>query len=174
MSDAPIRTETVDEGGGPFEIIHVPNKLAEKVGPVAIDPARLKKAQEAVAKLSEAYPERLAAEARVVRDAWETLRANPEDEESIKLLRRQLHDIKGQAATFGFPLATEIASAIRGLVAAGMTGIPKGPDVIDAHVNALAVIANDRLKDDGGPAGRALVSGLQQARDKIGFNLLDE
>ncbi len=167
MSATPI------DGDG-CEIIHVPNRLAEKVGPISVDPVRLKKAEEAVAKLAELYPERLVAEVRVVRETWETLRADPEDEDAARRLRRCIHDIKGQAATFSFPLATEIASAIRGLVAAGMTGIPKGPDVIDAHVNALAVIANDRLKDDGGPAGRALVAGLLQAREKIGFNLLDE
>jgi hypothetical protein len=161
-------------GGEDCEIIHVPNRLAEKVGPISVDPVRLKKAEEAVAKLAELYPERLVAEVRLVRETWETLRANPEDEDAARRLRRCIHDIKGQAATFSYPLATEIASAIRGLVAAGMTGIPKGPDVIDAHVNALAVIANERLMQDGGPAGQALVSGLRQAREKIGFNLLDE
>jgi hypothetical protein len=167
MSETPI-------GGDDCEIIHVPNRLAEKVGPISMDPVRLKKAEEAVAKLAELYPERLVAEVRLVRQTWETLRANPEDEEAARRLRRCIHDIKGQAATFSYPLATEIASAIRGLVAAGMTAMPKGPDVIEAHVDALAVVANERITRDGGPAGSALVAGLRQAREKIGFNLLDE
>jgi hypothetical protein len=153
----------------PVEIIHVPNKLAEKVrGRLTVDPKKLEKAQAIVASLAAEYVPRLAEEARCINARW---REGVADADGLHHLHRLAHDIKGQGTTFGYPLATEVAGALCKLFSSDILERPKARDVIEAHIAALVAIAAEQLAGDGGPIGAALVQGLRQTREKLGLDV---
>ncbi|MBI3445790.1 MAG: Hpt domain-containing protein [Magnetospirillum sp.] len=70
------------------------------------------------------------------------------------------HDMKGQAATFGYPLVTELGNRLCRLIEASPH--PDGEQLarLQALVAALAQIIATRLGGDGGETGRALLEGL--------------
>jgi hypothetical protein len=148
----------------PVEIIHRPNKLAKKVGRITLDPAKLAKAQKAVEALAADYPPQLLQEARRIS---ELCKRGGFDEEALRHLHKLAHDVKGQATTFGYPLATAVGGALCRLFAPEVLEKPIARQVIDAHVAALVAIATERLAGDGGPVGAALLDGLLKTRRKV-------
>lgn len=73
------------------------------------------------------------------------------------------HDIKGQGATFGYPLMTDVAAYLCERIksnsgnfdAAQMTFIKK-------HIDALEYILNEKITGTGGDKGAALMADLAQ------------
>jgi chemotaxis protein histidine kinase CheA len=152
----------------PTEIIHVPNKLSAKLkGRLAIDPAKLEKAQAIVASLAADYLPRLAEEARQISARW---KEGAQDDAALHQLHKAAHDIKGQGTTFGYPLATEVAAALCRLFKPEILAQPMARNVIEAHIAALVAIAAEQLAGDGGPVGKVLVEGLRQTREKLGLD----
>jgi HPt (histidine-containing phosphotransfer) domain-containing protein len=151
----------------PVEIIHLPNRLGKKVGRVTLDPEKLAKAQAVVAALAQDYLPRLLEDTRNLAARWkETAGAS----ESLDQLHRMAHDIKGQGSTFGYPLATAVASALCKLFTSDIFAHPKARDVVDAHIAALVGIASEPITGDGGPVGAALIEGLRKTREKLGLD----
>ena len=69
------------------------------------------------------------------------------DQDARAALFRAGHDIKGQAATFEFPLIARVATSLCKLIDAldAPDSIPLG--LIDAHVAAIRIIFRDKIKD---------------------------
>jgi hypothetical protein len=151
----------------PVEIIHRPNDLAKKVGRVALDPEKLKKAQAVVAALAEDYLPRLLEDTRRLASGW---KESARDRQGLDQLHRMAHDIKGQGTTFGYPLATAVAGALCKLFTSDIFAHPKAREVVDAHVAALVAIASEPITGDGGAVGAALIEGLRQTREKLGLD----
>jgi hypothetical protein len=164
------RTETRNDGGGDYLVIHRPNTLRQKVGKVGVDPAALERAEAALKQLAEHYPAVLAESAKAAQAAWSAWRGALADEALKQSLAVIAHDIRGQAGSFGYPLATEVARSL-GIVLRNDAGrIEALVPVIDAHIGALAVIAARAITDDGGSAGAELMAGLRLTLEKFGLN----
>jgi hypothetical protein len=164
------RTETKNDGGGDYLVIHRPNTLRQKVGRVAIDPEVLARAEAALKALAVGYPEVLAASAKAAQSAWAEWRPALADAALKTRLQVIAHDVRGQAGSFGYPLATEVARSLgivlRNDAAKMATLVP----VIDAHIGALNAIASRAISDDGGALGAELIAGLRLTLEKFGLD----
>jgi len=120
-----------------------------------LDPAALANAEAAVARLAAAYLSWAEADIRALTACFARLEA-ASSPDTLAELFAVAHDMKGQGATFGYPLVTRIAQAL-------CRRIEQDPDAvaaIGAHVAALARVVGDRLMDDGGEVGRRLLEDL--------------
>ncbi|WP_419903411.1 hypothetical protein [Kiloniella sp.] len=77
------------------------------------------------------------------------------------------HNIKGQAATFNFPLLTSAAKSLCHFIQEDETAAGKRLDLVEAHVDAMKIIITQRIKGSGGKVGRGLITALEQAVAKI-------
>jgi len=123
-----------------------------------IDPEAMARAEAALTNLSSSYLEWVAADLRALTERFALLEIQPEARaEHLRALFTIVHDMKGQATTFGYPLVTRIGSALCRLIESeGDVTVA----VIGAHVDALTKVVNQRLRDDGGDDGRRLLESL--------------
>ncbi len=79
--------------------------------------------------------------------------------ESLSVLFRLAHDLKGQGRSFGFDLLTDVAASLcKLLVNLGKTEPNAWRfQAIDMHVRSIQLIAGKKIKGDGGPLGRELL-----------------
>lgn len=123
-----------------------------------LDPSAVERAHTALAARARRYPDTVLAEA----DSLEAeLRASGDDpggpRAHLGALAGIAHDMRGQGASYGYPLVTKIAASLSDYASAG----GDEPEVIAAHIDALRAVAAGRLTGDGGPAGRELVDALR-------------
>jgi chemotaxis protein histidine kinase CheA len=110
-------------------------------------------AEESLAKLRQEFPAWM---------AWEYYRTGAAD--GTKLLFRKVHDMRGQAATFGFPLAGRAADNLCKL----MDALQKVPDdIIEAHIQTIRVIIREHVNVEDHPLGVAMVRSLEGLGDGI-------
>ena len=76
------------------------------------------------------------------------------------------HDMKGQGVTFGYPLATEIAGLICLLLVRRPHLDAAVLKIVQAHVNGLGVVLEQKFTGDGGPLGRQLVDRLRRLAER--------
>jgi hypothetical protein len=165
-----FRTETKNDGGGDYLVIHQPNALRQKIGRIAVDPAALERAEAALRVIAATYPAELARNAKTAQAAWEAWR-DAIDNEALKTpLVVVVHDIKGQAGGLGFPLATEVARSLGIVLRNEAAKIAALRPVIDAHIGALNAIASQAITDDGGQIGADLIAGLRRSLEKFGLD----
>jgi len=151
------------------KFINPPNTLAKVktgAGRGRIDPKLLARAEAALSKMEEGYPDWAAQEV----EGLETVltEAQVEGANSDALLRRMFRhalDLKGQGGTFGFRLITEIADSLAGYVEPPPELTPRVVEIIQAHIDALHAVIGGGIKGDGGDAGRGIVEALYLLTD---------
>jgi chemotaxis protein histidine kinase CheA len=89
---------------------------------------------------------------------------------SLDELNLCAHDLKGLAATYGYPLITSIAASLCRLIEtdAGKAIARTQPDLVEAHVDAARAAQRDRIKSVESPVGRALLAALEARVDALG------
>jgi hypothetical protein len=80
----------------------------------------------------------------------------------LQALQRVAHDMRGQGASFGYPLITHIADAL-----CRYLGRPVDTSAIDlavcaVHVDALRAIIQHEITGDGGKLGQNIVDGVNR------------
>ncbi|MGD9815117.1 MAG: Hpt domain-containing protein [Hyphomonadaceae bacterium] len=82
---------------------------------------------------------------------------------SVEALAAAAHDLKGVGATYGYPLAGQLAASLCRLIEspAGKADAAKNAGLIGAHVDALRAVVRDRIKTDGHATSRALLRALE-------------
>jgi chemotaxis protein histidine kinase CheA len=146
----------------PIEIFMPPNILKAKVGGSGgLDRSALKRAEEAIEELKEEFADWIAAD---VNQLTETRRiyGSQKDSETLGNLYRAAHDLKGQAATFDFPLVARVASSLCKLTDDTNIGLDLPLPLIDAHVDAIKVIVRDNIKDPADQMGTILAGELER------------
>jgi hypothetical protein len=80
------------------------------------------------------------------------------------------HDVKGMGATYGYPLATQLAASLCRLIEtdAGKAAARQTPALVTAHVDALRAVLRDGITSTAHPIGRALVTALEQRVEALG------
>jgi hypothetical protein len=147
--------------GQPTELFMPPNMLKAKVGGGlgGIDAAALKRADTALETLSTEYAGWLEQDVKVLVTAHGNFAARPTAENRAALLRAA-HDIKGQAATFHFPLIARVAASLSRLLGEIAPGEPLPAGLTDAHVQAVQVIHRENIRDTGNPMAQTLCAEL--------------
>lgn len=102
-------------------------------------------------------------------DYWHQTSKKPGeiDEKDVRTLAKMAHDLKGQGATFGYPLVTDVAASLFKLLDRPPLKHPAFKEVIEVHVSTLQVIIAHNMRGDGGGAGQALLKGVSAAAEKV-------
>ena len=144
-----------------IEVFMPPNVLKAKVGNFSgIDMSAIKRAETAMEQLKGNFAEWAADDVRRLAEARECYAKTP-DKNSRAALLRAAHDMKGQAATFDFPLIARVAGSLANLI----HDLPEGKDLplalVDAHVNAIQVIHRQKMTDMSNPVALTLAKELE-------------
>lgn len=76
------------------------------------------------------------------------------------------HDIKGQGATFGYRLVTDIGALLCRYLHQAQDRNAYDPAVIDAHVQALRTVIDNRVQGDAGDLGKEILASLAAAAER--------
>jgi chemotaxis protein histidine kinase CheA len=153
-SEKPAVTAYVDH-----EVIVPANKLRHvvaKAGPHDDDP--IARAEKALEELSGEFSSWMDDECVRLDAARRDLRGKGFDAKTREALFHAAHDIKGEAATFGFPMAAEVADSLCRLIehTPDMKRIPLA--LVDQHVDAVRAITRERY----GPKAEAIATKLTE------------
>lgn len=140
-------------------------------GPVPVDPCAapaIAAADRGMAALGDLYEATLVADCGYLELCLGDLLGRDWDRlETWLLLRKKAHDIKGQAGSFGYLIATDVARSLVRVVIPILDEFERRNHrpfalrtLLSAHVDALKLISHQRIKGDGGAEGRELLSEL--------------
>ncbi len=158
-------------GNDDLEFITPPNTLKSKVsigGAGAVDEAALKRAEEAIAGMTDEYLEWVVQDIARIETACRELKADETDREAkLQAVFQVAHDIKGQGGSFGFDLMTVIGNQVCRVIEKADSDDPHIVDVIDVHVEAMKMIVKNQMKGNGGRDGELMLAGLQKVCEKV-------
>jgi len=150
------------------EVILPPNKLKKAVQKVLdtnveFDPVA--KAEAALAELSKDFSAWMGQECDRLDAARHAMRAGGINQGTRDGLFLAAHDIKGQAATFGFPLVAPVADSLCRLIehTPDMARLPFA--LIDQHVDAIRAITTKNTRGDSVANAARLSQKLRQVTD---------
>src|SRR3954468_16743647 len=152
----------------PIELFMPPNMLKAKAGagPGGLDMAAVKRAEQAKDTLKSEFANWLADDVGVLVAARSHYGQKP-DAASRAALLRAAHDIKGQAATFNYPLIARVAGSLSRMIGDLPQSATLPLSLIDAHVNAILVIHKQAMQDTGDKIALALCSELDARVDEV-------
>ena len=145
----------------PIEIFMPPNVLKAKMGSGKLDLSAVKRAEQAIDNLKSEFTGWVTQDVSRLVEAGQAY-AKQSSVETLADLYRAAHDLKGQAATFDFPLIARVASSLCMLTDDTSYGLPLPLNLIDAHIDAIKVIVRDNLKDPSDRTATELATELEQ------------
>ena len=145
------------------ELFMPPNMLKAKVGGTiaGLDIAAVQRAEKAMETLKVEFSDWIAKDISRLGEVYSAFVANMNAVRAGDLFRAS-HDLKGQAATFEYPLIARVASSLSKLI--DEMGSPdKIPlTLVQAHVEAIHVIHRDKIKDISDLTALTLVEELEK------------
>lgn len=153
------------------EVILPPNKLKKAVVRVRpgtrIDFDPVARAEAALAELAGEFSIWMDHECGRLDEARMAVRARGLDNGTRDTLFRAAHDIKGQAATFGFPRVAPVAESLCRLLehTPEPARIPIG--LIDQHVDAIRAITHRNARGDSEMTAARLAERLRQVTEEF-------
>jgi len=153
------------------EVIVPPNKLkkaVEKVKPgtrIAFDPVA--RAEAALAELADDFSVWMDQECARLDAARNAIKACGITPGNRDVLFRAAHDIKGQAATFGFPMVAPVADSLCRLIehTPDTTRLPL--PLVDQHVDAIRAITHKNTRGDSNANAARLAEKLRRVTDEF-------
>jgi len=152
------------------EVIIVPNTLRRVVSTVNVmdfadDPVA--RAEQALAQLAGEFSQWMEQECDRLDAARRQLRAKGFTTATREALFHAVHDIKGEAATFGFPAVAAPADSLCRLIehTPDMARIPLA--LVDQHVDAIRAITRESARPDGEELTDALTRRLREVTDEF-------
>jgi HPt (histidine-containing phosphotransfer) domain-containing protein len=158
---------------GDHEVIKPENKLRKYVSEVPDaewdDPVA--RAEKALAELSGEFGNWMEEECERLDKARHTVIANGFTKQNKENLFHAAHDIKGEAATFGYPFAAAVAESLCRLIehTPDLKRVPL--TLVDQHVDAVRAITREHAAPDAEKVASELAQRLRQVTDEF---LLEE
>ena len=149
-------------------VITQPNplrKVLRRIGDKDIDDP-VARAEEALAGLSGEFKNWMVIEANRLSTAHAAILKDGFSEKANDELFRAAHDIKGDAATFGYPSAAAAADSLCRIIehAPELDKVP--PELITYHIKAILAIVNDHTKLDTATVASELSRKLRGVSDE--------
>ncbi len=147
------------------EFIDNPNPLRAKVKVKSgVDPSELiAKADESVRKLGDEFEAIFDESVKELVSAMAEVReSGMTRERGLIRMRKLLHDLRGQAGTFGYPLVSHVGDSACKFIDLTEDVTATEVEVLGMHIDALKAINQAKIKGDGGPVGQELMSGLRK------------
>ncbi|WP_350334745.1 Hpt domain-containing protein [Coralliovum pocilloporae] len=151
------------EDKGTHQIIKPPNDLRQKTKPSRSSPPNfdpIAKAEQALHQMSGNFTLWIEEEVAALVKAWSVAREAGLSTDSMDDLFRAAIDIKGQAETFGYPIAGSIADSLCRLVEHGQEGNQLPEPLLDQHVQAVRAVVRERAKGDDSQIALSLLHNL--------------
>jgi HPt (histidine-containing phosphotransfer) domain-containing protein len=161
--DAPAVTTYADH-----EVITPPHRLRHVVSAAKEDDTDpVARAEQALAKLSPEFANWMDIECGRLDTARKQVQAQGLNDKTRDLLFHAAHDIKGEAATFGYPQAAAIAESLCRLIehTPDRSRIPV--PLIDQHVDAVRAIIREHARPDIDDIGNNLIKRLRHVTDEF-------
>ena len=149
------------------EVITPPHELRKVVSaalPGDEDPVA--RAEAALAQLSSEFGAWMNAECERLEAARRTVAAKGFTEKTFDELFRAAHDIKGEAATFGYPALAGVAEILCRLLEHTPEPATIPLTLVDQHVDAVRAIAREYSRPDLPDIARALTGRLREVTDE--------
>jgi CheY-like chemotaxis protein len=135
-------------------------------------------AKASLAELAIDYPAILKADVVQLQAHFSKVQSEGFTEETVKAIFRKAHDLKGQAATFGFDLVTSISASLCTL----LRKVLDHPDqmgsrklalatVVSMHIDAIEVCAVQNIIGNGGADGTELIQTLAAAVKRMAIGM---
>ncbi|MGH6770948.1 MAG: Hpt domain-containing protein [Xanthobacteraceae bacterium] len=155
---------------GDYEMITPPNKLRMAVSQVSDkekfdDP--VKRAEEALASLSSEFSSWMDSECERLDRTRRDVKAKGFNKATREALFYAAHDIKGEAATFGYPWVAASADSLCRLIehTPDMTRIPFS--LVDQHVDSVRAIIREKARPDIAQIADSLTRKLREVTDEF-------
>ncbi|MCW2308470.1 Hpt domain-containing protein [Rhodobium gokarnense] len=128
----------------------------------AFDP--VSRAEQALGKLSKTFEYWMTDEISRLNRVWKTISADDGmDKTTYEQLYSVSHDLKGEAATFGYPLIGDIADSLCLLLDDFARDPGSAPlPFVEQHVYAIKAIVKEKVQNAEDPVGRQLVAELRK------------
>jgi HPt (histidine-containing phosphotransfer) domain-containing protein len=155
---------------GDHEIITPENKLRKLVSVKPLLPGEdhpVARAEEALADLSTEFATWMDSECERLDQAWRSIAADGFTAANKDAVFHAAHDIKGEAATFGFPLLALAADSLCRLIehTPDVTRIPV--KLVDQHVDAVRAIHREYAHSDAKELAATLTKRLRVVTDEF-------
>jgi HPt (histidine-containing phosphotransfer) domain-containing protein len=153
------------------EVILPPNKLkkaVQKIKPgekIPFDP--VERAEAALAELAADFSVWMNQECARLDAARHAVKASGVTAGNRDVLFRAAHDIKGQAATFGYPLVAPVADSLCRLIEHTPEVARLPLRLVDQHVDAVRAIVHKNTRGDVGKYASELAQKLRQVTDEF-------
>jgi chemotaxis protein histidine kinase CheA len=134
----------------PIELFMPPNVLKAKVGGGTFagpDMNAIRRAEAAMEDIKGEFAGWAAQDVEKLMAARARFAQTP-DTASRNALLRAAHDMKGQAATFNYPMIARVAGSLSKLAGELPADKPLPLGLVDAHVSAIHVIYRDKVMDE--------------------------
>jgi chemotaxis protein histidine kinase CheA len=147
------------------EIITPPHKLNRVISLTTSGDDPIARAEAALAELSGEFSNWMQAECERLDAARHDVKSAGFTDKTHDRLFRAAHDIKGEAATFGYPTVARTAESLCRLLehTPNMTGIPL--TLVDQHVDAVKAIIREHARSDMADVATALNRRLREVTD---------
>jgi HPt (histidine-containing phosphotransfer) domain-containing protein len=157
---------------GDHEVIVIENKLRKALvkGPVSPDDDPVKRAEQALAALSGEFSGWMEAECERLDAARRDVLAKGLVEPAKDALFNAAHDIKGHAATFGYPAVAAAAASLCRLIelSPDVTRIPLR--LVEQHVDTVRAIYREYARSDARDLAAMLTKRLRDITDEFLLN----
>ncbi|MFN5411057.1 Hpt domain-containing protein [Bradyrhizobium sp.] len=123
------------------------------------------RAEAALAGLSGEFKSWMDTEAERLTKAYAAVLKTGFDDDACEEMFRAAHDIKGDAATFGYPAAAEVADSLCRIIehAPDLDKVPA--ELFEHHVNAVQAIVHDHTRYHSPTVAAELRGGLRRVAD---------
>lgn len=155
---------------GDYEMITPANELRKVISEVpgrGNDNAAVERAEAALAALSSEFAAWMDSECERLDAARRTIKSKGLTKKTRDTLFLAAHDIKGEAATFGYPFVAASADSLCRLIehTPEMERIPIA--LVDQHVDAMRAIIREKARPDIGELADALTRRLREVTDEF-------
>src|SRR5580658_4165007 len=148
------------------EVITPPHELRKVIAPAAEgDDDPVARAEAALVELSSEFATWMQSECERLETARQDVKRRGITEQTHEVLFRVAHDIKGEAATFGYPAAAGVAESLCRLLehTPEIGRIPIA--LVDQHVDAVRAITREYARPDLADMAGALTLRLRDVTD---------
>ncbi|ALK09051.1 Hpt domain-containing protein [Blastochloris viridis] len=126
-----------------------------------LDFEAIERAEAALNELSSEFDGWMAIECDRLEASRKALSSGGLSKGSTQVMFRAAHDIKGEAATFGFPLAAEIADSLCRLIFHTPKPAALPLELIDRHVAAIRAVVRENMRGGGDTTAREVAEHLR-------------
>ena len=151
-----------------YEVITPPHELRKAVTQATdSDDDPVARAEAALAQLSSEFGGWMLSECECLETARQEVKRLGFTKKTHDELFRAAHDIKGEAATFGYPAVGAVADSLCRLIehTPDMTRIPL--TLIEQHVDAVRAVAREHSRPDLATMAAALTRRLREVTDEF-------